>query len=525
MSHLIRCLLTATSIPVLLLSGANAADQKPLPPIKIALVGDSTVTSSAGWGDGFTARLSDRVEVTNLSAGGRSSMSFVNEGRWKKCLELKPDYVLIQFGHNDQKVEDPKRGTDPKTTYRQYMTKYVDEARAAGIKPILVTSLSRRAWGYDGKIHSTLGPYVEVVLAIAKEKDVPLIDLHARSIDLYEKLGRTEVDTLSPRNAATDPASKGKTEIDHTHLNAKGSRVVGSLLAEDMVKAVPKLAPYLKAASAPLDNPAPKARVPLATIDVWPEGKMPPRGAKDPEADLPARGDNVRRVTNISRPTLAVFPAPKKERTDAPAPAMIICPGGGYSYLCYDKEGTDIAAWLNSAGISAVVLKYRAPNNRAGALQDLQRALSLVRAHSAEWNIDPKRLGVIGFSAGGNLAAKASNLFDQRSYPAVDTVDEHSCRPDFAVLVYPAYLEKDGKVSPDLNLKAKIPPTLIVHSEDDKTHVVGSKTYHAALDEAKVPHEFKLYPTGGHGYGLRCERDAKVWPQDCLEWLRKAGFR
>lgn len=268
---------------------------------------------------------------------------------------------------------------------------------------------------------------------------------------------------------------------------------------------------------------APPAATPSAIVAVWPEGKMPGPGAKESERDVPPRGDGFKRITNISRPTLTLFPAPKQS---SPAPAIIVCPGGGYSYVVYDKEGTEIAAWLNANGISALVLKYRTPNNRAGALQDLQRALSLTRARAAEWQADPKRLGVIGFSAGGNLAAKASAPVETRAYPAIDAVDQQSCRPDFAVLVYPAYLDdKSGHVTPDLNLKASIPPTLIVHSEDDKTHVVGSKIYHAALEEAKVTHEFKLYPTGGHGYGLRCTRDAKAWPDDTLAWLRKAGLR
>lgn len=256
-----------------------------------------------------------------------------------------------------------------------------------------------------------------------------------------------------------------------------------------------------------------------ATVDVWPEGKMPGRGADEPEAERPAKGDSVRRITNVSRPTLTVFPAPKKG-----APPMIVCPGGGYSYVTYDKEGTEIAAWLNSNGITALVLKYRVPHNREGALQDVQRALSLARAHAREWNIDRKRLGIIGFSAGGNLAAKASTLFNERAYAAIDAVDRQSCRPDFAVLVYPAYLDKDGQVAPDLNLKTKIPPTLIVHTEDDKTFVGGSKLYHAALDAAKVRNEFLLYPTGGHGYGLRSEKDVRVWPQAALDWLHKIGI-
>ena len=257
-----------------------------------------------------------------------------------------------------------------------------------------------------------------------------------------------------------------------------------------------------------------------ATVDVWPEGKMPGRAAAAPEQDNPA--NNVHRITNVSRPTLTLFPAPRK---GGRAPAMIVCPGGGYSYVSFDKEGTEIAAWLNANGITALVLKYRVPDNREGALQDLQRALSLARAHAAEWNIDRKRLGVIGFSAGGNLGAKVSTLFAERTYPTIDRADRQSHRPDYVVLVYPAYLDKDGQVAPDLNLKAKIPPTLIISTEDDKNYVAGCKLYHAALDAAKVPNEFLLYANGGHGYGLRSDKDVRVWPQAALEWLHKVGVR
>ncbi len=249
---------------------------------------------------------------------------------------------------------------------------------------------------------------------------------------------------------------------------------------------------------------------------------MPGKGAKEPEADMPAKGDGFRRITNISRPTLTLFPAPKAE---TPAPAMIVCPGGGYGYVVHDKEGTEIAAWLNHNGITALVLKYRTPNNREGALQDLQRSLSLARVRAAEWNVDPKRLGVIGFSAGGNLAAKAACPAAPRSYAALDETDTLPCRPDFAVLVYPAYLEKAGQVAPDLNLKADLPPLLLVHNEDDKTFVPGSKLFHAALEAAKIPHGFKLYATGGHGYGLHCDREAKAWPEDTLKWLTQNHLR
>jgi lysophospholipase L1-like esterase len=216
-------------------SGAPALRAKR---INMVLTGDSTVTDETGWAKGFAGCLTPDVALTNLSRGGRSSKSFIAEGRWKEALDRKPDYVLIQFGHNDQPGHGADRETDPETTYRQYMNQYVDDARAAGIKPVLVTSLSRRQWGDDGKIHSTLEPNVKVVKQIAAEKHVPLVDLHARSIELYEKLGKEACNDLSPKK--TDGT------IDNTHLNAKGSQTIGPLVADELKKAVPELAPYIK---------------------------------------------------------------------------------------------------------------------------------------------------------------------------------------------------------------------------------------------------------------------------------------
>lgn len=260
-----------------------------------------------------------------------------------------------------------------------------------------------------------------------------------------------------------------------------------------------------------------------AVVEVWPAGKVPGEGAKEPEALRPS-SDPFHRITNVSQPTLTFYPAP--DRDGRPAPAMIICPGGGYNYVVIDKEGSEIATWLNSLGITGIVLKYRNPGNRSGALQDFQRAVSLVRAHATEWKIDPKQIGAIGFSAGGHLSARGSTQFDQRTYAGIDQVDNVSCRPDYVVLVYPAYLDdRTGGLSPDLNMKANIPPTFIAHNEDDKTYVPGSKLYAAALTEAKFPHEFQLYQTGGHGYGLRCTGEAKAWPEAAAVWLKKTGVR
>lgn len=253
-------------------------------------------------------------------------------------------------------------------------------------------------------------------------------------------------------------------------------------------------------------------------IEVWPEGKMPGKAATEAEALVP-RKDGFTRITNISHPTLELYPAKGVE--GKAAPAVIVCPGGGYRYVVVDKEGSAIAKWLNAAGLTAFVLKYRTPDNREGALQDVQRAIRVVRARAAEFSIDPAKIGLIGFSAGGHVSARASTCFDEPAYPAIDAIDGQSARPDFAMLIYPAYLD-DGKggVSPDLKLSATIPPTLLVHTDDDRSYVTGSRVYAAALTEAKVEHRLLLYPTGGHGYGLNCNGDAKVWPEQAREWLQ-----
>ncbi|QJE98674.1 sialate O-acetylesterase [Luteolibacter luteus] len=258
------------------------------------------------------------------------------------------------------------------------------------------------------------------------------------------------------------------------------------------------------------------------SCELWREGKMPGKGSREPEGPRsPERTDAIR-ITNVSRPTLTLFQAPGEQK----APAVIVCPGGGYGYVVLDKEGSEVASWLNSKGITALVLKYRVPNNHMGALQDLQRALRLTRAKAAEWRIDPARVGVMGFSAGGHLAAWASTRFGEPAYERVDEVDGQNCRPDFAMLIYPAYLDdKQGGVSPDLDLKAEIPPTLIVHNEDDSSFITGSKIYHEALVAAKKPHEFLLYANGGHGYALRCTGEAKAWPEAASVWLAKQGVK
>lgn len=255
--------------------------------------------------------------------------------------------------------------------------------------------------------------------------------------------------------------------------------------------------------------------------NLWPARKKGEQAIVK-ERVLPDRGDDVRRISDITEPSFTVYRVELKDRA---APAVLVFPGGGYSILAIDKEGTEIAAWLNSFGITAAVLKYRVPNDRKGAFQDAQRAMRLVRHHAKKWNIDPECIGVIGFSAGGHLAARLSTDYEKRTYSHLDEADTLSCRPDFCIMVYPAYLEsrQTKGIAAELPVTGNIPPTFIVHTEDDRKFVSGSKAYHEALKKAGVPCELQLFPAGGHGYGLRpSPYRVSRWPQECEKWLTKS---
>lgn len=226
--HVLRIL----ALAAILISAtvARAADAKP----KVVLAGDSTVTDSAGWGGGFAKAFNDNMDVINLSKGGRSSKSFRDEGHWQKVLNEKPAVVLIQFGHNDQPGKGPERETDPKTTYRENLARYIDESIAIGAKPVIVTSLARRKWTADGlHIVSDLTDYADAAKAVAREKNVPCIDLHARSIDWYESAGKKGTDLISPLNK--------EGQVDTTHLNIVGSESFGPLVADELRRAMPEL--------------------------------------------------------------------------------------------------------------------------------------------------------------------------------------------------------------------------------------------------------------------------------------------
>jgi acetyl esterase/lipase len=271
-------------------------------------------------------------------------------------------------------------------------------------------------------------------------------------------------------------------------------------------------------------------------------------------------GKPVTGVKNVTRPTMTVYP-PSGKNTGA---AVVVFPGGGYQILAIDFEGTEVCDWLTASGITCVLSKYRVtdvgPYPKSGpypespmALEDAQRTLGLVRFHAAEWHIDPHKIGVLGFSAGGHLSVAMSVHFDKRLYPALDAADRVSCRPDFAVAIYPGHLsrsaaewdtragakrfslappdrlsvaEKNLGLNPDIHPSSQTPPTFLLQAEDDHVDsVYDSLSYYIALKKAGVPAEMHLYAQGGHAFGLRRSKfPITGWPQLVETWLRTIGM-
>jgi acetyl esterase/lipase len=276
------------------------------------------------------------------------------------------------------------------------------------------------------------------------------------------------------------------------------------------------------------------AAQPAPPISLW-NGRPPGSTAGiGPERDTTTEKDNliagrrVMRIGGVTEPTLTLYPAPRAQNTGR---AVLVFPGGGYRILAWDLEGTEVCEWLNRIGVTAVLVKYRVPAPQGTpryepALQDAQRAIGIVRARAKEWSIDPTRVGVLGFSAGAHLSAALSSNYAQRSYARVDAADDQNCRPDFAVLIYPGLLVpragKSDKLEAPIAPTAQTPPTILVQTEDDGVRVENSIDYYMALKNAKVPVEMHLYPTGGHGYGLRrSEHLVTTWPARVEEWMAK----
>lgn len=255
-------------------------------------------------------------------------------------------------------------------------------------------------------------------------------------------------------------------------------------------------------------------------IHLWPNNVPGETEPKHPPVKTDNTNGNVTRITDITDPALVIYPASTNNNNGA---GVIICPGGGYNILAIDKEGYEVAEWLNTLGFSAFVLQYRVPQKQEGALQDAQRALKIVRSKAKEWNLNPDKIGIMGFSAGGSLSARASTLYDKTTYQKIDKIDELSCRPDFALLIYPAYLDKgeNRTLTPELEVNEQTPPTFLFATADDN-HCNSALVFTGALRDNKVPVELHVLPEGGHGYGLRPGNvAARKWPELTEEWLEK----
>ena len=284
-------------------------------------------------------------------------------------------------------------------------------------------------------------------------------------------------------------------------------------------------------------------------VPIWPGAAPHAQPIPRPEIAAPVNDHLVAGrpwtyVSNVTRPTMTVY-SPKGKNTGA---AVVVFPGGGYRILAIDLEGTEVCDWLTSKGITCVLLKYRvpgvekysksAPHPYSGpypkspiALDDAQRTVGLVRSHAAEWHIDPHKIGVLGFSAGGHMVAAISTHFDHRLYPAVDAADKVSCRPDFAVAIYPGHLslaDNSIALNPDIrsHITRQTPPTFLLQNEDDHVdRVEDALSYYAGLKKAGVPVEMHLYAQGGHAFGLRRTKSpATAWPQLVEIWLATIGM-
>lgn len=262
-------------------------------------------------------------------------------------------------------------------------------------------------------------------------------------------------------------------------------------------------------------------------IHLW-DGTPPFAKNEGPERYQPDQGDNIIRLTNVTDPTITIYRLKQLKEIKGDRPAVVICPGGGYSILAMNLEGTEIAAWLGSLGITPVLLKYRVPGNRKGAFADAQRALSILRSRAGKFHIDPDRIGIMGFSAGGHLSARMVTHFTNRVYQPKDRYDRTDMRPDFGILIYPAYLvDKQNKLAEEVQVvDGDTPPVFIVQAEDDPIRYQNSLYFYQALYRHDVAAEMHLFAQGGHGYGLRV-RDSNPlseWPELCAAWLQSVGI-
>ena len=501
------------------------------------IIGDSTVKNTSdgqlGWGDPIKDFFDlSRIRVENRARGGRSSRTFQTEGLWDQVLaELKPgDFVLMQFGHNDGgPINDESRArgslpglgdefepienqvtkkTESVHTFGWYMRKFVTDTKAKGATPIVLSPVPRNIW-IDGKVERMAATYGGWAAAVAKSQNAFFIDLNEIVASRYEAIGR-------------DTIGKDYFKTDHTHTSPIGATLNAQSIIAGM-KALKNLSLLNFLKREPL---APTQTTTTEAIRLWPAAAPGALGSA-PE-DIP---------------TLTPY-FPKEKATGS---AVIVCPGGGYQHLA-DHEGKPVAEWLNSIGVTAFVLKYRiGPKyHHPAPLLDAARAVRLVRSRAAEWKIDPKRIGVLGFSAGGHVASTIGTHFDSGKPDATDPIDRLSSRPDLLVLIYPVitmgeFTHAGSKkqllgenptsdmvklLSNEEQVTRDTPPTFLIHTANDSAvPVENSLRFAEALRRVGVPFELHIYERGPHGFGLGGDNPIlSTWPARCADWLHLQGF-
>ena len=268
---------------------------------------------------------------------------------------------------------------------------------------------------------------------------------------------------------------------------------------------------------------------PNATIPLWPEGVPDESDFKLPEESIELKGPHqIEIMSNVRAPELTWYPAEKPNGT-----AVIVCPGGGYNILAYSHEGYEVCEWLNTLGVSAALLKYRVPRREGrpfheAPLEDVHRAIGIIRTRAEEWKVNPKRVGILGFSAGGNLAAHAVTFAGERTYPTDPKVDSVDPVPNFGVLIYAAYLLEEGKpdnLNPDIKVTGKTPPTFLAVAHDDKRFVEGSARFYIEMFRNGRPCELHIFQKGGHGFGFdKTEEEIRQWPALAGAWMKTMGW-
>lgn len=450
--------------------------------VDLLFVGDSITHY---WDEGLWAEYFGRYNAFNLGFSGDRTEHVlwrIQHGAFKK---LAPKVTVLMIGTNNtgqgegQAAADTVRGVEA----------ILDEIneRLPNTKVILHAVFPRGAKAND-RLRLVNDAINEALPAVAKAKGAEYLDINYLFLESDDDL---------PRNVMPDLL----------HPNRAGYKLWADGLA-------PSLARHFGKGTATEPE----------VIRLWPQGIPSPHDSslvEISETRERAKGESIIRVSNVSDPSIAFYPAKSRR----PTKTVLVCPGGAYNILAWNLEGTEIASWLNSIGISAAVLKYRVNQNRKGALQDAQRALGILRSNASEWNIDPNQIGVLGFSAGGHLSASLSNYWRERVYSKVDAVDEVSCRPDFTVLVYPAYLgDANYELVESFKFDSGAPPAFIVQTQDDKKYFASAIAYNMALLNADIESELHTFPTGGHGYGLRPSAyPVSGWKDLCRDWLLRVG--